>query len=35
MVDAILSEMMDIEARGLVALALFEDDFWRLVRDRA
>lgn len=27
MVDAILSEMMDIEARGLVALPLFEGEF--------
>ena len=31
--DAILSEMMDIEARGLVALALSEGDFWRLVSE--
>ena len=31
MVDAILSEMMDIEARGLVALPLSEGDFRRLV----
>ena len=33
MVDAILSEMMDIEARGLVVLALSEGDFRRLVSE--